>query len=97
MCGVGVNDPNINVEGSDGQPVSDCPKCRQGTLAKRVGPYGAFWGCSHFPICDYKETASCPDCGTGKLVTRNGRYGQFVGCSSYPECWHTEEAQRPRT
>lgn len=92
-----MTDPNVNVEGNDGQPVSVCPKCRQGTLAKRVGPYGAFWGCSRFPICDYKKNAKCPDCGTGKLVTRKGRYGQFIGCSNYPECRHTEEARRPRT
>lgn len=98
-----MTDPNVNVEGNDGQPVSVCPQCNQGTLVRRVGPYGVFWGCSHFPVCDYRKAATCPDCGTGKLVTRNGHYGQFIGCSNYPRCRHTEEAlpharaHRPRS
>lgn len=91
-----MTDPNVNVEGNDGQPVSVCPKCCLGSLAKRFGRYGAFWGCSRFPQCDYKKTAKCPDCGTGKLVTRNSRYGQFIGCSNYPDCSHTEDPSRPR-
>ncbi len=89
-------DPKVSVEGNNGQSVNVCPKCLQGTLAKRVGPYGAFWGCSRFPNCDFKEAATCPDCGTGKLVTRHGLYGQFMGCSNYPKCRHTEKARRPR-
>lgn len=30
-----------------------CPKC-SGTLAKRSGPYGEFYGCSNYPKCRYK-------------------------------------------
>lgn len=29
-----------------------CPKCG-GTLVRRVGKYGDFWGCSEYPRCDY--------------------------------------------
>lgn len=91
-----MTDPNVSIEGNDGQPVSVCPKCRQGTLAMNVSRYGAFWGCSRFPVCRYTLTAKCPDCGTGKLVTRDGRYGRFIGCSNYPECRHTEQ-RHPRS
>ncbi len=90
-------DPNVNVEGNEGQPVSTCPKCGQGTLTKRHGSYGPFWGCSRFPGCDYKKTVKCPECGSGRLVARKGRKGPFIGCSNYPECRHTEEVRRPRT
>ncbi len=32
----------------------DCPRCG-GTMVKRKGRYGAFWGCSGFPDCRYTE------------------------------------------
>lgn len=32
----------------------DCPRCG-GSLVKRKGRYGAFWGCSGFPNCRYTE------------------------------------------
>jgi len=28
-----------------------CPKCREGTLVLRSGPYGEFYGCTSFPRC----------------------------------------------
>ena len=28
-----------------------CPKCREGTLVLRSGPYGEFYGCTSFPKC----------------------------------------------
>ncbi|MBO6207992.1 MAG: topoisomerase DNA-binding C4 zinc finger domain-containing protein [Lachnospiraceae bacterium] len=31
-----------------------CPKCG-GTLAKRKGPYGEFFGCDNFPKCRYTK------------------------------------------
>ena len=37
--------------GGQSAPVRVCPKCRQGTLVKRSGPYGDFLGCSRFPSC----------------------------------------------
>jgi len=30
-----------------------CPQCRIGHLVERVGSYGRFVGCSHFPSCHY--------------------------------------------
>ncbi|MGQ0510087.1 MAG: UvrD-helicase domain-containing protein [Betaproteobacteria bacterium] len=32
---------------------SVCPACSRGALVRREGRYGAFWGCSRFPACDY--------------------------------------------
>ncbi|WP_353506321.1 topoisomerase DNA-binding C4 zinc finger domain-containing protein [Variovorax davisae] len=32
-----------------------CPKCSQGNMVPRSGPYGPFSACSRFPACDYKE------------------------------------------
>ena len=34
-----------------------CPKCEQGSLVPRKGPYGPFKGCNRFPKCDYKFNA----------------------------------------
>lgn len=31
-----------------------CPKCGEGFLVQRMGKYGSFYGCSSFPLCDYK-------------------------------------------
>jgi len=38
---------------SDGNP-KVCAACKRGTLVKRKGPYGAFYGCSRFPACTGK-------------------------------------------
>ena len=35
-----------------------CPRCRDGWLRKRTGPYRPFWGCSEYwskPSCQYKK------------------------------------------
>ena len=32
-----------------------CPRCHTGTLTERIGQYGAFVGCSEFPICRYSH------------------------------------------
>lgn len=34
--------------------IKRCPKCGD-VLAKRVGKYGRFWGCSGYPQCKYTE------------------------------------------
>ncbi len=33
--------------------VTVCPQCSEGTLRRRDGRYGAFWGCSTFPRCRF--------------------------------------------
>ena len=32
-----------------------CPKCEEGYLQLRKGPYGKFLGCSNYPNCRYTE------------------------------------------
>lgn len=39
--------------------VKKCPKCSVGTLKKRRGKFGDFWGCSEYPDCYY--TVDCDD------------------------------------
>lgn len=42
----------VAAEGSR-NPVTVCPQCSEGTLRRRDGRYGAFWGCSTFPRCRF--------------------------------------------
>ena len=37
-----IENPNV---------LGKCPKCGYGTLIKRKGPYGIFYGCSYYPKC----------------------------------------------
>ena len=32
-----------------------CPKCQQGRMWKKTGPYGAFMACNRYPNCDFKR------------------------------------------
>ncbi|MDN2677674.1 UvrD-helicase domain-containing protein [Janthinobacterium sp. SUN033] len=52
-----INDIKLEVQGIDGKKskTAPCPKCGQGTLTKRTGPYSDFFGCTRFPRCDYKQ------------------------------------------
>lgn len=52
---VSLGDIQIHVE--TGVARVPCPKCGQGVLMDRDGPYGAFQSCSRFPQCDYKNDA----------------------------------------
>jgi len=68
-----------------------CPKCQQ-PLQLRQGKFGAFWGCSTYPKCDFTEQviipseAKCPNCGR-EMTRRFTRKGKaFWGCAGYPEC-----------
>jgi DNA helicase-4 len=53
-----------------------CLVCETGTLKKRTGRFGAFYACSHFPRCEYKEK-SCVQCESP--MTRK-RYLGFKFC-----------------
>ncbi|MDN5638501.1 MAG: UvrD-helicase domain-containing protein, partial [Staphylococcus equorum] len=33
-----------------------CPKCNQGRIWKKTGPYGEFMACNRYPNCNYKRT-----------------------------------------
>jgi len=48
---------HLKIEPVDGEPLEACPKCGNGVLQLRGGQYGAFHGCSRFPVCDFKRKA----------------------------------------
>ncbi|SEI91009.1 UvrD-helicase domain-containing protein [Demequina mangrovi] len=53
-----LEDPDVEVVDADGVPAGEvrvCPGCGEGTLVRRDGRYGEFYGCSTFPRCH--ETA----------------------------------------
>jgi ssDNA-binding Zn-finger/Zn-ribbon topoisomerase 1 len=43
----------VLVEDSEGNVVSLCPECGQAFLRIKQGRYGAFQGCSAFPVCRF--------------------------------------------
>jgi DNA helicase-4 len=58
-----------------------CLVCETGTLKARAGQHGAFYSCSHFPLCDHKERA-CAKCDD--VMTRS-KYPGFKSCLN-PAC-----------
>ncbi len=69
-----------------------CPECGR-PLAKKVGRFGPFVGCSGYPECKYikkdppKRTGvTCPQCKQGELIEKRTRFGPFFGCERYPGC-----------
>ena len=48
-----VKTGHLKIEPVDGEALEPCPKCGHGVLTARPGKYGAFFGCSRFPGCDY--------------------------------------------
>lgn len=54
----------------------NCLVCETGSLKPRVGHYGPFYGCSHFPRCDHKERA-CVKC---ESVMSKNKYPGFKVC-----------------
>ncbi len=69
-----------------------CPECGR-PLARKVGRYGPFVGCSGYPECRYvkKEPpkgtgVTCPQCGEGEIVEKRTRFGLMYGCARYPAC-----------
>ena len=69
-----------------------CPECGR-PLARKVGRYGPFIGCSGYPECRYikkeppKSTGlTCPQCNQGQIVEKRTRFGIMYGCERYPEC-----------
>jgi DNA helicase-4 len=43
----------VRFEGVAPGRAETCPECRRGTLAKRTGKFGEFFGCSNYPSCKY--------------------------------------------
>ena len=68
-----------------------CPDCDTGELSRRVGRFGAFYGCSNYPECEYTAPVICPQCNVGKLVKRESKNGPFISCSTFPNCKYSEK------
>lgn len=52
-----IRDGLVQIEEADGaDAVEVCPQCSNGTLSRRTGRYGEFWGCSTFPRCRYTRS-----------------------------------------
>lgn len=63
-----------------------CNKCSTGTMVARQGSFGAFYGCTHYPLCKNAEKG-CRSCGSP--MQRLGRFKVCVNpdCSSWvPTC-----------
>jgi DNA helicase-4 len=52
-----AKDGALVIQPVDGEALTPCPKCDAGVLQLRSGQYGAFFGSSRFPSCDYKQKA----------------------------------------
>lgn len=51
----------VTLEPVDGEPLEQCPKCKNGVLRLKPGKHGAFHGCNRFPACDYTRAATDPE------------------------------------
>lgn len=59
----------------------NCLACDTGTLKKRASQYGAFYSCSHFPLCEHTEQP-CANCAS---PMSQKRYKGFKVCLN-PSC-----------
>ncbi|MBC7761747.1 MAG: UvrD-helicase domain-containing protein [Candidatus Saccharibacteria bacterium] len=50
-----MTDNLITVDPNGYVPPVVCPRCKEGTMAKRAGPYGEFLGCTAFPKCRHTQ------------------------------------------
>lgn len=64
---------DVEARGAAAKEPAACPTCKTGTLLQRTGPFGVFYGCSNWPLCDY-TTKPCSQCGTGLLVRKDHRF-----------------------
>ena len=76
----------IEFLGGTGFETVNCPSCMTGELVQRTSQYGLFYGCTNYPLCEYKADA-CKKCGLGLLVKDRSR-GYFT-CHN-PRCSHIE-------
>ncbi len=60
-----------------------CPRCQQGTMLKRRGKNGDFWGCSNYPRCRMScdDKSGVPDFSSakGSVNRTNGGSNRFAG------------------
>ncbi len=81
----------VRDSGTGTTPSRLCPQCRRGEVTRREGKFGNFYGCSNYPVCDYRGII-CRRCSRGWMmvtqddtsVCRCGSYG-FVS-RVCPQC-----------
>lgn len=61
----------------------NCVRCQTGTLKAKNGKFGAFYACSHFPLCEHSEKG-CERC---HQPTTGKRIAGFKVCLDY-NCGH---------
>ena len=76
----------VRVIGKATSEPAHCPVCKTGILQLQSGSKGAFYGCSHYPLCTYTANP-CSRCQTGLLVLQDGAR-RYV-CNN-TNCRHTE-------
>ncbi|EIB1177431.1 type I DNA topoisomerase [Campylobacter upsaliensis] len=64
-----------------------CPKCKDGEVVERFSKRGKFYGCNHYPKCDfvsnYKPSEEkCEKCGE-MMVIKELKKGTFLECLKY--------------
>lgn len=73
------------VHSGSGEKLRGCPKCGKGTLTKRKGKFGEFYGCTNYPTCKYTEPVGGTK-STHTAVTKNrGSYTGNFGYSNFAE------------
>lgn len=70
----------------------DCSECGHEMVVK-IGRFGKFYACSHFPECRHTEAivkkigVTCPSCHQGDIIERQSKKNRlFYGCNRYPDC-----------
>jgi len=80
------------VEIKDEPAGEDCEECGHEMVFK-MGRYGKFMACSHFPECRNTKAivkeigVKCPTCHEGNVIERKSKKRRiFYGCDQYPSC-----------
>lgn len=80
------------VEIKDEPAGEDCAECGHEMVFK-MGRYGKFMACSHFPECRNTKAivkeigVKCPTCHEGNIIERKSKKRRiFYGCDQYPSC-----------
>jgi len=80
-----LDDPGYEkiVEGTAEMVTDRCPACSRGRLHRRRSPYGAFYGCTYYPLCEYKEQP-CPACRNGRVMCTESGAASCNTCAFAP-------------
>jgi DNA helicase-4 len=62
---------DVTTFGTPPKDAPDCPSCVTAKLAIRDGPYGRFWGCENYPLCEFKDE-TCRRCNAGLMQRAAG-------------------------